>query len=97
MHPVVKIFIGLLLIAGSVWWVWQGPHPAALLNIQTGTNLADFVTVLNGAIPPLVFLLGIFIVWLEYDEWKIERELRAEEEREKKRKARKKAKRKKKR
>ncbi len=97
MHPIVKIFIGLLLMAASVWWVWQGPHPTSFLSIQPGTNLADFITVLNGAIPPFVFLLGVFIVWLEYDEWKIERELKAEEERERKRKARRRAKRRRKR
>jgi cell division protein FtsL len=44
--------------------------------------------VLNGAIPIFVILLGVFIVWLEWDEWKIERELAKEEkklEKEKKR------------
>ncbi len=96
MHPIAKMFIGLLLMAASVWWVWKGPHPTVFLPIQEKTNLADFITVLNGALPPLIFLLGLFIVWLEYDEWKIEQELKAEEEK-LKRKRKKKAKRKKRR
>lgn len=80
MHPLIKIIIGIILIAASVWWIvkfsWQ-----------------DLLTVLNGAIPPFLILLGVFIVWLEIDEWKIEKELKKEEEKAKKetrRKARKK-------
>lgn len=44
----------------------------------------DFLVVLNGAIPPFIFLIGVFIVWLEIDELKLERELKKEEEKEKK-------------
>ncbi len=88
MHPLAKIIVGIILIVGSVWWIVQD------------RNWQDFLTVLNGAIPPFVFLLGVFIVWLEIDEWKIERELKEEEERAKRearRKARKAKKRKKRR
>jgi len=49
------------------------------------SGIADLITILNGAIPVIVFLLGIFIVWLELDELKIEKEL-AKEERKTKRK-----------
>lgn len=77
MHPLAKIIVGIILIVGSVWWI-------ARMAWQ------DFLVVLNGAIPPFVFLLGVFIVWLEIDEWKIERELKKEEERAK-REARRKA------
>ncbi|MEM5802210.1 MAG: hypothetical protein QXQ18_02380 [Candidatus Aenigmatarchaeota archaeon] len=80
MHPVGKILIGILLLIGSAWWVLQGS--AQYLG---RSGVSDFVTVLNGALPPLVFLIGLFIVWLEYDELKIERELRKEERRRKKR------------
>ena len=70
---------------GSAWWIAQGSQ--ALI---ARSGIEDFLTVINGAIPVLVFLLGIFIVWLEWDELRIERELKAEEEREKKKKKRKK-------
>ena len=87
-----KIIIGILLIVGSAYWIWNGPSHSTLLaylssalnnlgySAPTNTALTDFLTVVNGAIPPLVLLIGIFIVWLEYDEWKIERELKREEE-----------------
>ena len=85
MHPAVKVLIGLLIMVGSVWWVLEGS--AKYLG---RSGLEDLISVINGAVPPLLFLLGVFIVWLEYDEWKIERELREEEEREKRRRRKKK-------
>jgi hypothetical protein len=80
----IKLLIGFLLIIGSVAWIARAPSFAVLLskvgiNVPTNSALNDFLTVLNGAIPPLVFLLGVFIVWLEIDEWRIERELEKEE------------------
>lgn len=77
MGPIPKIIGGIILIVASVWWIAR-------------FGWKDFLTVLNGAIPPLVFLLGVFIVWLEVDELKIERELKKEEEKVKKKKSKKK-------
>ena len=81
MHPIVKIIIGVLLVIGSVWWIAQGSQAYIARS-----GIADLITVVNGALPVLVFLLGLFIVWLELDELKIERELRAEEKKEKEKK-----------
>jgi hypothetical protein len=39
--------------------------------------------VVLGVVPAFIFLIGAFIVWLEYDEWKIERELATEGAKEK--------------
>ena len=74
MHPIVKILLAIILIAGSIWWLLQGSEQYINRN-----GLSDLKTVLNGAVPPMVFLLGLFILWLEWDEWKIERELASEE------------------
>lgn len=74
MHPIVKILLGAILVVGSVWWVLQGS-----LEYTRHSGLADLRTVLNGMVPPLVFLLGIFVIWLELDELRIEKELKAEE------------------
>ncbi len=71
MHPIAKIVGGIILIVASVWWIIK-------------MSWKDFLVVLNGAIPPFIFLIGVFIVWLEIDELKIERELKKEEEKEKK-------------
>jgi hypothetical protein len=76
MHPLAKILIGVLVVVGSIAWIVR-------------FSLVDLMTVLNGAIPPFVFLIGVFIIWLEFDEWRIERELRAEEEKAKRRKRKK--------
>ena len=67
MHPIAKLIIGAIMIIGSVAAVWYYP------------SLWDsFKTVVKGILPAAVFLLGIFIVWLELDELKIERELKKE-------------------
>ena len=72
MHPVVKIIFGAALLVGSVAVIWQ-------------YTLDDFWVVLKGLGPPFVALMGFFIVWLELDELKIERELKAQERKEKRR------------
>lgn len=85
----MKILIGALLIIAGVYWILYGPA-ATSLNATIAPYLApigvssrgawnDFIVLLNGGLPPLVVLVGIFIVWLEWDEWKIEKELEAEE------------------
>jgi len=66
LHPIVKILIGAALMVGSVWTIYK-------------YTLIEFWVVLQGIIPPLVFILGLFVVWLELDELRIERELKAEE------------------
>lgn len=79
MHPVGKIIIGIILIVGSVWWVIQGSG-----RFLFRSGIQDFLTVVNGALPPIVFLIGVFVVWLELDEIRIERELATEEKKAKK-------------
>lgn len=62
---IVKVLIGAGLIIGSVYSIFQFPFLLSSLKV-----------VLAGVIPILVILIGIFIVWLELDEMRIERELR---------------------
>jgi len=75
-----KLIVGIILVVASAWWILKGS-----LSVLGRSGIADLITILNGAIPVIVFLLGIFIVWLELDELKIEKEL-AKEERKTKRK-----------
>ena len=65
MHPIAKIVIGVILIVGSTWVVYK-------------YTLDEFWLIVKGIVPPLVFIVGLFIVWLEYDELRIERELKQE-------------------
>ena len=66
---------------GSVWWVASGS------DIYAGRSAwRDLLTVINGVLPVIVFIVGIFIVWLEVDELRVENELKAEEKKAKTRK-----------
>jgi len=65
LHPIAKIVIGAILIVGSAWVVYK-------------YTLDEFWLIVKGIVPPLVFIVGLFIVWLEYDELRIERELKQE-------------------
>jgi hypothetical protein len=65
LHPIAKIVIGAILIMGSAWVVCM-------------YTLDEFWLIVKGIVPPLVFIVGLFIVWLECDELRIERELKQE-------------------
>jgi len=58
-----KLLLGAVLLIGGLYVIWQ-------------YTLRETWIVLQGIIPPLVVLLGAFIVWLEIDEMKLEKELR---------------------
>ena len=73
-NPITKVIIGIVLIFGSVWWGYTGSA-----QYISRSWLTDFIATANAIIPALVFLIGIFIVWLELDEIKIEAELKREE------------------
>ncbi len=85
-----KIIIGLLLIIAGLYAII--PHwlvPVTVAGVKTGFAWEAFKTVLVGAIPPMIIIIGILIVWIEIEELKIEkmeeeieRELREEEEKE---------------
>jgi len=64
------LVIGAVMVIGSAWAVLAKPEWGLL---------PAFVTVLKGIVPVMVFLLGLFIVWLELDEMRIEKELASEE------------------
>jgi len=74
MHPFIKMLIGLVLLVGalSVYFVDYSD--------TTGIVREEFINSLRivfyGMVPPFVALVGLFIVWLELDEWKIERDLK---------------------
>jgi len=58
-----KILLGAVLLIGGLYVIWQ-------------YTLRETWIVLQGMVPPLLVLLGAFIVWLEVDEMKLERELK---------------------
>ena len=92
MGAAVKILIGLLLICIGLALFIDSIKP--VINPLFGGSgaflgvdwLGNFIILLTGMIPPFLILIGLFIVWLEIDEIKAERELRKEEEKKRKKK-----------
>lgn len=73
MHPIVNMAIGAVLLVAGIAYVYTP---------ETG-GWRDFVTVVNGIVPAFVALIGVFIIWLELDELKVRKELKAEKSRKK--------------
>ena len=79
----IKIIIGVILIVVSIWWVFSGSsfiHPLKTsLHVTSRPAVADLITLVNGGIPPFVIIIGLLIVWLELDSFKMEKEVPKEE------------------
>ncbi|MEM5828176.1 MAG: hypothetical protein QW197_01565 [Candidatus Aenigmatarchaeota archaeon] len=73
MHPLVKAFLGIVIAVAAIYYIFKG---VPFLSLKPA--LSDVITVLNGGIPVMLVFLGLFIAWLYYDEWKIEKELQRE-------------------
>ena len=91
MHPLIKAGIGLLLMLVAL-----GALAHDYFYGYKWGLIPSLIIVIKGVLPLFVALIGLFIFWLEIDEWKIEKELMKEEEEEKKKTLKPKAKRKKK-
>jgi len=67
MHPIIKILFGAVLLIAGVWYMYTNQYGA----------WSDFLTVVNGLVPPFVVLMGVFVIWLELDELKVESEIKS--------------------
>lgn len=90
MHPLTKTIIGIiLLVVPIIAYVYEYINlPAHFFQGKPYELhlLGSLWTVIQGIIPPALIILGIFIIWLELDEWRIEKELQEEEKKTKKKK-----------
>jgi hypothetical protein len=86
MHAAVKIIIGLILILLGLGLFLDSPGIGFWESITNIDWIGSFMTVLFGVIPILLILLGLFVVWLEADELKMENEIEEEPEKPKKKK-----------
>ncbi|MBL7169551.1 MAG: hypothetical protein ISS48_00855 [Candidatus Aenigmarchaeota archaeon] len=81
MGALIKLLIGVVLLV-----VPLGLYSYEVMNNMQGlfglTLMRSLGIVLQGMIPGLVMLIGLFVVWLELDEWRIEKELKKEEKKE---------------
>ena len=73
MHPAGKIIIGLILIIIGLGLFLDSVTPIVGTGIEWITN---FIIVLTGIIPIFLIIIGLFIVWLEVDELKAQKELK---------------------
>jgi len=87
MSTFVKIFIGLILLAAPLaLYAYDITTPGAVVQFNLFgrtleiSPLRSLWIVIQGTVPPFLALIGLFIVWLELDELRIEKELKKEEE-----------------
>jgi predicted tellurium resistance membrane protein TerC len=78
MNAAAKVIIGLILLVIGLGLLANG---VLFEDVGIGGRVwfNSFITVLIGVIPPLLILVGLFVIWLELDEIKAEKELKAEE------------------
>jgi len=91
MHPAGKLLIGVILLLVPLGFYAYEFMYEPLMIPGTGIRLyllRSLWTVLQGVIPPFLIVIGLFIIWLELDEWRIERELKIEEKKTKRKKKR---------
>ena len=81
MNALFKLLIGVVLLV-----VPLGMYAYELMNGLGGVfglNLLQSLGILlQGSVPLFVMLIGLFVVWLELDELKMEKELKKEEAKE---------------
>ena len=80
MHAAIKVIVGLILVVIGLGLLANG----VLFEVSSAGTfwLKNFIVTLTGVIPPFLILIGLFVVWLELDEIKAEKELKAEEKKE---------------
>jgi uncharacterized membrane protein YciS (DUF1049 family) len=85
MNAALKLLIGLVLIALGLGLLIDSVIPILGVVGTFGIDwFANLIVVITGILPAFFILLGLFVVWLEVDEMKAEKELKKEEEKSKK-------------
>jgi uncharacterized membrane protein YcjF (UPF0283 family) len=84
MNAGVKVLIGLILLLIGLFLFVDSVYPILGSNAWIpGDWLTNFLIVLTGGIPIFLIVIGLFVVWLEVDELKAQKELNKEEKQEK--------------
>ncbi len=87
MHAAVKVIIGLIFILIGLGLFVDSVYPIMGTTGTFGIDwLNNFIVVLTGVIPIFLIIIGLFVVWLEIDEIKMNKELETEEKKIKKKK-----------
>jgi hypothetical protein len=84
MNAAIKLLVGLVFIVIGLFLLADSVIPILGIVGTMGINwFNNFIIVLTGIIPPFLILLGLFVVWLEIDDMKAEKELKKEEKKSK--------------
>jgi len=81
MHAAVKVIIGFILIIIGLGFFVNSISPIVPVGAFW---IENFIIVVTGVIPIFLILVGLFIVWLEIDELKAQKELGEETKKKKK-------------
>ncbi len=85
MHAAVKIIIGLIILLIGLGLFIDSVIPISGVEGTFGIDwIGNFIIVLTGIIPIFLIVLGLFVLWLEVDELKAQKELAKEEKKKKK-------------
>ncbi len=79
MHAAAKVIIGIIVLLIGLGLFVDSAYDNALTGVEIHW-LDNFVIVLTGVIPIFLILVGLFVIWLEVDELKAEKEFKLEEE-----------------
>lgn len=61
MHPLVKAFVGFLLIIAGVYWYYSG-------------FFVDLISLFKASFGLVLIFAGLLIAWVEYEDWRWIRE-----------------------
>jgi protein-S-isoprenylcysteine O-methyltransferase Ste14 len=80
MNAAIKVLIGLVFVLVGLGLFVDSVYPIMGIKGTFGIDwIANFIVVVTGVIPIMLILIGLFVVWLEADEIKMNKELKTEE------------------
>lgn len=79
MNAAIKMIIGILIAIAGIYW-YLADYIATGWKAIIGINAWEaFLTVFFGVFGIILFLLGLLVAWIEYEDMKFEREEKKEE------------------
>lgn len=82
MHAAIKVILGIIILLVGLGLFVDSAYDNAITGVSINW-LENLVIVLTGIIPIFLILIGLFVIWLEVDELKAEKEFKLEEEKSK--------------
>lgn len=78
--PRVKMLFGVALVVLGVWWyIPDHLFDSLLAPYSLLTNVQSLIAGFQAAAGVLAVIIGLFIIWIEYDQIRLRRELQSQE------------------